>query len=72
MLAGLRNAVPAEGTRQMEFFLQLMRMLHAVLGITPAEPKEERTYLWLWVGAFALIFVVVMAFVVLFAPRIMH
>lgn len=56
----------------MEFFLQLMRMLHAVLGITPAEPKQERTYLWLWVGAFALIFVVVAAFVVLFAPRIMH
>ena len=58
----------------MEFLLQLMlmRMLHAVLGITPAEPEQERTYLWLWLGAFALIFLVVVAFVVLFAPRIMH
>ena len=56
----------------MEFLLQLMRMLHAVLGITPAEPEQERKYLWLWIGAFALIFVAVVGFVVLFAPRIMH
>jgi hypothetical protein len=56
----------------MKFLLQLMRMLHTILGITPADPEQERSYLLLWVGAFALIFLVVVAFVVLVAPRIMR
>ncbi len=37
----------------MEFLFKIMRMLHAVVGITPAEPEHERAYLLLWLGALA-------------------
>ncbi|HEY2389681.1 MAG TPA: hypothetical protein VGK22_00785 [Candidatus Angelobacter sp.] len=56
----------------MKFLLELMRMLHVIVGITPAEPEHERTYLLLWAGAFAVIIVAVIAFVLIFLPRIMH
>jgi hypothetical protein len=56
----------------MEFFLQLMRLLHTVLGITPAEPKQERAYLLLWAGSFVLILMIVIASVVFLLPRVMR
>jgi hypothetical protein len=55
-----------------EFLLQLMRLLHTVLGITPAEPKQERAYLLLWTGSFALILVIVIASVMFLLPRVMR
>jgi paraquat-inducible protein B len=35
----------------MNFFLELMRMLHMIVGITPAKPEHERMFLLLWVVA---------------------
>jgi hypothetical protein len=58
--------------RHMEFLFKIMRMLHAVVGITPAEPDHERAYLLLWIGALALIIAVVVVFVVVFMPHIMR
>jgi hypothetical protein len=70
--ASPQNAALADGARTMKFLLELMRILHTLVGITPAEPEHERTYLLLWSGAFALIIVAVIAFVLIFMPRIMH
>jgi hypothetical protein len=56
----------------MKPLLELMRIFHAILGITPAEPERERAYLLLWIGVFALIIVVIAACVFLLVPRIMH
>lgn len=56
----------------MEFLLKLLRMLHMVLGITPAEPERERFYLLLWAAALAAISVVVIIFALLLIPHIMH
>jgi hypothetical protein len=56
----------------MEFPLKLMRLLHMVLGITPAEPKQERVYLLLWIGSFAFILVIVIASVVFLLPHVMR
>ena len=56
----------------MEFLFKIMRMLHAVVGITPAEPQHERAYLLLWIGALAVIIAVVAVFVVVFMPHIMR
>jgi hypothetical protein len=56
----------------MEFLLKLMRMLHMMLGITPAEPERERTYLLLWTGSFALIILIVIASLVFLLPRVMR
>jgi hypothetical protein len=64
--------VAAKGAKAMEFPLKLMRLLHMVLGITPAEPKQERVYLLLWTGSFVLILVIVIASVVFLLPRVMR
>jgi hypothetical protein len=56
----------------MKFLLEMMRLLHAVLGITPAEPEHERFYLFIWIGTFTLILVIVAVFVVVFTPHIMR
>jgi hypothetical protein len=56
----------------MEFLLQLMRMFHAILGITPAKPEHERRFLLLWAVALILIFLFGLALVLLLVPRIMH
>ena len=39
----------------MEFLLKLMRISHAILGITPAEPEDERRLLLLWIISLGLI-----------------
>ena len=56
----------------MNFLLEMMRLLHAVLGITPAEPEREKTYLLIWIATFALILVIVVTFVLLATPHIMR
>ena len=56
----------------MKLLLEMMRLLHAVLGITPAEPEREKTYLLIWIATFTLILVIVVTFVVVFTPRIMR
>ena len=58
--------------KAMEFLFKIMRMLHAVVGITPAEPEHERAYLLLWIGALALIIVVVVVFVLVVTPHIIR
>jgi hypothetical protein len=47
-------------------------MLHAVLGITPAKPEDERKFLLLWIGALAVIALIAIGFVLLIVPRIMR
>lgn len=56
----------------MKFLLQLLRMFHAVMGITPAKPEDERKFLLLWIGALAMIVLIAIGFVLLLVPRIMH
>jgi hypothetical protein len=56
----------------MKPLLALMRLFHAIIGITPAEPEHERTYLLLWAVAFVLILILVVACVLFLLPRIMR
>jgi hypothetical protein len=60
------------GTITVKFLLQLLRMFHAVLGITPAKPEDERKYLLLWIGALTVITLIAIGFVLLLVPRIIH
>jgi len=55
-----------------EFLLQLMRISHAILGITPAEPKDERRLLLLWIVSLGLIIAFAVAVFVFLLPRIMR
>ena len=56
----------------MKLLLELMRIFHSILGITPADPEHERAYLFLWLGVFVLILSIVVGCVFLLVPRIMH
>ena len=56
----------------MSFLLQLMRMFHTVLGITPPKPEHERAYLLAWTGALVLVILTMVGFVLLMVPRIMR
>jgi hypothetical protein len=55
-----------------EFLLKLMRMGHAILGITPAKPEHERAYLLGWILSLLLIVALAIGFVLLLVPRIMR
>jgi hypothetical protein len=54
-----------------EFFLNLMRISHAILGITPAEPKDERGLL-LWIVSLGLILAFTVTVLLFLLPRIMR
>lgn len=56
----------------MSFLLQLLRMFHTVLGITPPKPEHERAYLLGWTATLALVILISVGFVLLIVPRIMH
>ncbi len=55
----------------MNFLLQLMRMGHTILGITPARPEHERAYLLGWIAALLLVALISVGLVLFLAPRIM-
>jgi hypothetical protein len=55
-----------------EFLLKLMRISHAILGITPAEPEDERRLLLLWIISLGLIIAFAIAVFVFLLPRIMR
>jgi hypothetical protein len=55
-----------------KFLLELLRMFHTVLGITPARPEHERAYLLAWTVALVLVVLIMVGVVLLIVPRIMH
>jgi hypothetical protein len=55
-----------------EVLLKLMRMGHAILGITPPPPEDERGYLLGWVVSLVLIIVFSISLLVFLVPRIMR
>jgi hypothetical protein len=54
------------------FLLQLLRMFHTVLGITPPKPEHERAYLLAWTGALVLVILTMIGFALLIVPHIMR
>jgi len=54
------------------FLLQLLRMFHTVLGITPPKPEHERAYLFVWMGALVMVILIMVGFALLIVPRIMR
>lgn len=55
----------------MNFLLQLMRMGHTILGITPVRPEHERAYLLGWIAALLLVALISIGLVLFLVPRIM-
>lgn len=55
----------------MNFLLQLMRMGHMILGITPARPEHERAFLLGWIVALLLVVLISVALMLFLVPRIM-
>jgi len=55
-----------------EFLLKLMRISHAILGITPAKPEDERAFLLGWIVSFVLIIALTVAVLFFLVPRIMR
>jgi hypothetical protein len=55
-----------------EFLLQLMRISHAILGITPAKPEHERAFLLAWIVSLLLIIAVATGLLMLLMPRIIR
>ena len=53
------------------FLLQLMRMGHTILGITPAKPEHERLFLLGWIVALLLVALIAVGLVLFLVPRIM-
>ncbi|HEY2364229.1 MAG TPA: hypothetical protein VGK36_24135 [Candidatus Angelobacter sp.] len=56
----------------MEFLLNLMRISHAILGITPAKPEHERAFLLGWILSLLLITAVGIGLLLLLMPHIMR
>jgi hypothetical protein len=54
------------------FLLQLLRMFHTVLGITPPKPEHERAYLLAWTAALVLVILTMIGFALLIVPHIMR
>jgi hypothetical protein len=55
-----------------KFLLELLRMFHMVLGITPAKPEHERRYLLLWTVALVLVILIMVGVALLVVPRIIQ
>jgi len=53
------------------FLIQLMRMWHTILGITPAKPEQERVFLLGWIVALLLVALMAVGLVLFLVPRIM-
>ncbi len=56
----------------MEFLLNLMRISHAILGITPAKPEDERGLLLLWIVSLGLVIAFTVIVLLFLLPRIMR
>lgn len=56
----------------MEFLLKLMRISHAILGITPAKPEHERAFLLGWIVSLLLIIAMAIALLLFLVPRVMR
>ncbi len=56
----------------MNFLLKVMRLLHMIIGITPARPEQERTFLLLWLISIIAIGLIGIAVAVFLAPRIIQ
>ena len=56
----------------MEILLKLMRMGHAIMGITPPPPEHERVFLLGWIVSLVLIIVASIGLVTFLVPRIMR
>jgi hypothetical protein len=54
-----------------EILLKLMRMGHAILGITPPPPEYERVFLLGWIVSLVLVIVISVGLVLFLVPRIM-
>jgi hypothetical protein len=63
---------PTARTLSVKFLLELLRMFHTVLGITPAKPEHERRYLLLWTVALVLVILIMVGVALLVVPRIIH
>jgi hypothetical protein len=57
---------------EVEFLLNLMRIGHAILGITPAKPEQERAFLLGWILSLLLITAIAIGLLLLLMPRIMR
>jgi hypothetical protein len=55
-----------------EFLLNLMRIGHAILGITPAKPEHERAFLLGWILSLLSITALAIGLLLLLMPRIMR
>ena len=53
------------------FLLQLMRLGHTILGITPPRPEHERAFLLGWIVALLLVALIAVGLVLFLVPRIM-
>jgi len=67
---GIGWATP--GPESVKFLLELLRMFHMVLGITPAKLEHERRYLLLWSVALVLVILIMVGVALLVVPRIIH
>lgn len=56
----------------MEFLLKLMRISHAILGITPAKPEHERAFLLGCIVSLLLIIAMAIGLMLLLMPRIIR
>jgi hypothetical protein len=66
------NKLRRKASATVEFLLKLMRIRHAILGITLAEPEDERRLLLLWIVSLALIIAFAVAVFVFLLLRIMR
>jgi hypothetical protein len=55
----------------LNFLIQLMRMGHMILGITPARPEHERAFLLGWIVVLLLVVLASVALMLFLIPRIM-
>jgi len=55
-----------------KFLLELLRMFHTVLGITPARPEHERRYLLMWTVALVLVILTMVLVALVVVPRVVH
>jgi hypothetical protein len=67
-----RNQQRRETSFPVEFLLNLMRISHAILGITPAKPEDERGLLLLWIVSLGLILAFTVTVLLFLPPRIMR
>lgn len=71
MLDQFTRGLSAGAFTEVKFLLQLMRMGHMILGITPARPEQERAFLLGWIVALVVVVLISVALMLFLVPRIM-